>query len=77
MFFQPETVRLWSCQCFPKGGVSDLGEAFQVGQVSYAAYSGQITAEKEHVLPVHAASNRTGHHAPFVSAFVLVPGRST
>ena len=60
-----------------RGGVSGPGEAFQVGQVSYAAYPGQITAEQEHVLPVHAASSRTGHHAPFVSAFVLVPERSS
>ena len=62
---------------FREEGVSGHGGAFQVGQVSYAEYSGQITAEQEHALPVHAVSNRTGHHAPFVSAFVLVPGRST
>ena len=62
---------------FQEEGVSGHGEAFQVGQVSYAEYSGQITAEQEHVLPVHAVSNRTGHHVPYVSAFVLVPVRSS
>ena len=62
---------------FQEEGVSGHGEAIQVGQVSYAEYSGQITAEQEHALPVHAVSNRTGHHAPFVSAFVQVPGQST
>ena len=62
---------------FQEEGVSDPGETFQVGQVSYAEYSGQIKAEQEHVLPVHAVSNRTGHHVPYVSAFVLVLVRSS
>ena len=34
---------------FQEEGVSGHGEAFQVGQVSYAKYSGQIKAEQEHV----------------------------